>query len=396
MLDLNQVVGQIEKIGRESFREREEQDEKLEAGEQAISKIAAAPEEFVEKVTASAGRVLWPVARPLESVSQTWGVSPYTTPVTVVGVDGSQIMPSHHEVHTCYLLNIGYVVISYGLNAKPVLETHPHLFHRPDDLYPLVDRRRVHIDELYVSLERNLLELSTLAQVSIKSQERGAPVVAFVDGSLIPWSVEKLSERYQKSFLERMSTAMDLFRKHRIPLFGYLSNSRATDVINMLRVALCPYDLSDCRQHCGAINEEDFPCSRIWPLSDRQLFFDSLQKGQRAPVFLSDAEVTRRWEAGDRICFSYLNVGTEIARLEFPHWLFEEKDLLDRGFSVAFSQAGKGMGYPVCLSEAHHLAIIRGSERQKFFELLATHMVNLGLPKIRTSPKENRKRIGFV
>ncbi|HEY9755035.1 MAG TPA: DNA double-strand break repair nuclease NurA, partial [Oculatellaceae cyanobacterium] len=200
----------------------------------------------------------------------------------------------------------------------------------------------------------------------------------------------------QKSFLERMSTAMDLFRKHRIPLIGYLSNSRATDVINMLRVALCPYDVSDCRQHCSALNEEDFPCSRIWPLSDRQLFFGSLQKGQRAPVFLSDADVTRRWEVGDRICFSYLNVGTEIARLEFPYWLFQEKDLLDRGVSVAFTQAGKGMGYPVCLSEAHHLAIIRGSERQKFFELLATHMVNLGLPKIRTSPKENRKRIGFV
>jgi hypothetical protein len=396
MLDLNQVVGQIEKIGRDSFAEREEQDEKLVAGEQAINKIAADPETFSEKVAASTGRVLWPVARPLEPISKMCDVPLHATPVTVVGVDGSQIMPSHHEVHTCYLLNIGYVVITYGLNAKPILETNPHLFHRPDDLYPLVDRRRVHIDELYVSLERNLFELSTLAQVAIKSKERGAPVVAFIDGSLIPWSVDKLSERYQKSFLERMSAAVDLFRENRIPLIGYLSSSRATDVINMLRVALCPYDVSDCRQHCGGKNEEDFPCSTIWPLSDRQLFFDSMQKGQRSPVFLSDAEVTRRWSSRDRICFSYLHVGTEIARLEFPRWLFDDGELLGKSVAVAISQAGKGMGYPVCLSESHHLAIIRGSERQKFFELLTSHMVNLGLPKIRTSPKENRKRVGFV
>ena len=396
MLDLNQLVQQIEKIGKESFAERDDQLEKIQAGQEAISAVAANAAPFLEKVDASTGRVLWPVARPLEAMGGSFLVPPHTTPVTVVGVDGSQIMPSHHEVHTCYLLNTGCVVITYGIAAKPILETHPQLFHRPDDLYPLVDRRRVHIDELYVSLERNLLELQTLAELSVTSRERGAPVVAFVDGSLIPWSVEKLAERYQKSFLERMEAAMDIFRSNRIPVVGYLSNSRATDVVNMLRVSICPYDVSDCRKHCGALNEEAFPCSRIWPLADRQLFFNYLQKGFRSNAFLSDSDVMRKWTNEQRVCFAYLHVGSEIARLEFPQWMLREDGCLDLAFGVALAQAKKGLGYPVCLSEAHHLAIIRGSEREKFFQLMATRMVNLGLPKIRTSPKEKRKKIGFV
>jgi hypothetical protein len=104
----------------------------------------------------------------------------------------------------------------------------------------------------------------------------------------------------------------------------------------------------------------------------------------------------RKWDADERICFTYLHVGAEIARVEFPVWLTRKPELLEQALGVVGAQAAKGMGYPVCLSEAHHLAVIRGSEREKFFELMAARMVNLGLPKIRTSPKESGKKVGFV
>lgn len=396
MLDLNLLVKQIEQVGLESFAEREDQADKLAAGQDAIFSVAANPDKFLEKAKASKGRVLWPVAKPLEPIDVPVDVPPHTTPVTVVGVDGSQIMPSHHEVHTCYLLNVGCVVIAYGNSTKPILESRPRLFHRPEDLYPLVDRRRVHIDELYVSLERTILELQTLAELAVGSMELRAAVVAFVDGSLIPWSVEKLSEKYQAHFLERLAATMKVFQDNAIPIVGYLSSSRATDVVNMLRVDICPYDISDCRVHCGQLNEEAFPCSKIWPLSDRQLFYDKLVKGQRSSAFMSGAAVMRNWQEEQRICFSYIHVGSEIARVEFPGWLMQKPQILEQAFAVVMAQANKGMGYPICLAEAHHLAVIRGHERTKFFELLATRMVDLGLPKIRQSPKETLKRTGFV
>jgi hypothetical protein len=47
------------------------------------------------------------------------------------------------------------------------------------------------------------------------------------------------------------------------------------------------------------------------------------------------------------------------------------------------------------LSEAHHLAVIKGPERERFFELISNQMVSLGV-RPRVSPKECRKRKGFV
>ncbi len=396
MLDLNQLVQQIETIGRESFADRDEQLDKLLAGKQAMESVTADQSTFIAKIEASSGRVLWPVARPLEAAGESFAVPPHTTPVTVIGIDGSQIMPSHHEVHTCYLLNIGYAIIPYGIAAKPVLTSRPHLFHRPDDLYPLVDRRRIQIDELFVSLERTLLEIETLAALAVTSKQTGEAVVAFVDGSLIPWSVEKLADRFKKSFLERMQSAMGQLHANKIPVIGYLSNSRATDVVNMLRVSVCPYEVSDCRKHCANLNEEDFPCSRIWPLADRQLFYNNLAPGERSAIFLSESDVMRNWPREQRICFAYTNVGAEIARLEFPRWMIDDEASFDLAFAVALEQAKKGLGYPVCLSEAHHLAVIRGAERAKFFELMAARMVGLGMAKVRTSPKESQKKIGLV
>jgi hypothetical protein len=299
-------------------------------------------------------------------------------------------------VHACYLLNVGVALVTYGQKHRPILESIPCLFHRPEDLYPLVDRRRLHIDELYVSLERTLLELSTLLERSIEAQRRGPPVVAFFDGSLISWSVEKLPESYQSKYNERMVGLLDGFRLAKIPLVGYLSHSRASDVVNMLRVSVCPYERSSCREMCGHLNEEEFPCSKIWPLSDRQLFNAKLEINKRSPAFSSGSHAAKILPSSHHICFTYLHTGTEVARLEFPHWLFAEGHLFKLAVSTALAQSQKGMGYPVLLSEAHHLAVIRGKDRERFFQLMTQHLVGLGVRKVRVSPKESKKRTGFV
>jgi hypothetical protein len=294
------------------------------------------------------------------------------------------------------LLNIGVVVITNGAKFPPVLDTRPTLYHRPEELYPLVDRRRLHIDELYVSLERNLLELQTLCDTAIEVTSRGAPVVALLDGTLIPWSVEKMPDAYQTGYLDRFESLMRLLRAHQIPLIGYLSHSRAADVVNALRVWSCPYAVSNCREMCGGLNEEDFPCSTMWPLADRQLLSSELRKGERSGVFLSGAPMARRLDREQSICFSYMNVGMEIARLEFPRWLLDQPEMLHFAASTVLAQVEKGRGYPVALSESHHLAVIKSADRQRFFDLLGQHLVGLGVNRIKVSPKESRKRKGIV
>jgi hypothetical protein len=276
------------------------------------------------------------------------------------------------------------------------LESVPRLYHRPEDLYPLVDRRRFHIDELFISLERTLLEMQVLLQRSLEAQGRGVPVVALFDGSLISWSVEKLPESHQISYNERLMKTLGAFRTERIPIIGYLSHSRSSDIVNVLRVAICPYEKSRCREYCGHLNEEDFPCSRVWPISDRQVLHGKLEHGHRSAAFISNSSATKTLPPAHKICFAYLNTGYEIARLEFPQWLFAEGELLKLAFSVAMAQSQKGMGYPICLSEAHHLAVVRGKDREQFFNLMTEHLVGMGVRRVRVSPKESKKRSGFV
>jgi len=398
MLDFRKLIQQIEQVGIEGLPTALSKKETLEAGEAAYQSAIANKEVFVEKLEKNRAWTWWPTAIPLEPIDKNIMVSSNANdaPVTVVAVDGSQIMPSHHEIHTCFLLNIGSAVISYGIKAPPVLDTEPRLYHTDDDLYPLVDRRRMHIDELYVSLERQMLELEKLVELSVQSLLRGAPVVALLDGSLIPWSVEKMPGGYIETYLKRMSDAFETLHDAGIPLFGYLSNSRSGDLVNDLRVYICPYESSHCRDHCGQLNEEDFPCSQVWPLSDRQLLAKFLNYAERSAAFLSGASVTKLMGAEHRICFTYFNVGSEVARIEFPRWMLNHKELLDRSLQAVRAQVKKGMGYPVCLAEAHHLAVIRGGDRQKFFDLVARQLVQMGLKPVKLSAKESKKRNSFI
>jgi len=398
MLDFRKLIQQIEQVGVEGLPTALSKKETLEAGEAAYQSAIANKDLFVEKLENNRAWTWWPTAIPLEPIDKNVmvGSNAADLPVTVVAVDGSQIMPSHHEIHTCFLLNIGSAVISYGIKAPPILDTEPRLYHTDDDLYPLVDRRRMHIDELYVSLERQMLELEKLVELSVQSLLRGAPVVALVDGSLIPWSVEKMPGGYIETYLRRMSDAFETLHDAGIPLFGYLSNSRSGDLVNDLRVYICPYESSHCRDRCGQLNEEEFPCSQIWPLSDRQLVAKSLRYGERTAAFLSGASVTKLMGSAHRICFSYFNVGNEVARIEFPRWMLDHKDLLDGAMQAVKSQVKKGMGYPVCLAEAHHLAVIKGADRQKFFDLVARQLVQLGMKPVKLSAKESKKRNSFI
>lgn len=397
MLDFRKLIAQIEEVGKESLVDRRPGEQVLSEAVSACYDAASSPAEIAERLERNQAWVLWPLALPLEPFGSTFEIdnSP-SEAVTVAATDGSQIMPSHHEIYSCYLLNIGIAVISYGVKLPPVLTTEPRLYHKPEDLYPLVDRRRLHIDELYVSLERNLLELETLSRTCLEASERSLPVVALLDGSLIPWSVEKMPESYQYDYLQRMEAAIELLRTSSIPLVGYLSHSRSSDVVNALRVWKCPYQVSHCHELCGHLNEEQFPCSCIWPLADRQLFQAILPKGQRTGIFLSGASVARSLAAEHRTCFSYFNVGYEVARLEFPRWLAEDRRLLERAFRSVGAQVEKGRGYPVALAEAHNLAVIRSTDRARFFDLLSRHLVSLGVDRVSVSPKEARKRRGIV
>lgn len=398
MLDFMKLSQLVSQIGADAVVEKQDYERVMASALAAFSGAESNSVRFEQKLADNAPWVFWPTATPLEPVGRREQISALDTarqPWTVVAVDGSQIMPSHHEVHNCYLLNVGVARISYGLPVPPLLYSEPRLHARPDDLYPLVDRRRVHIDELYVALERGLFELELLTETACQAANHGR-ALAMYDGSLIPWSVEKMSSTYQESYFARLEELMARLRLAKVPIIGYLSHSRSADLVNCLRVSICPYEVSHCRDLCANLNEEDFPCSKVWPLGDRSLFERLLPVNQRSAVFVSGATVVKLMPQTDRSCFVYWRGTSEVARIEMPHWVFADQELFSFAMQAVRTQVEKGQGYPVALAEAHHLAVIKGPERERFFDLVTNQMISLGVGNIRVSPKESQKRSGFV
>jgi hypothetical protein len=394
MLDFGKLLPQFDNIT--SGNLMEETADKVNLAQDVLLDAIQHIDGFHQKLIDSQGQTFWSLAMPLETIDTKIPLIPSGQPCTVVAVDGSQIMPSHHEVHSCYLINIGKAIISYGEQHPVILDSLPYLFHSPEDLYPLVDRRRFHVDDMFVSLERNLLELSTLRDCALEATNRALPVVALLDGSLIPWSLDNMPEAYQRRYSQRMQFILQSFHDNNIPLLGYISHSRSSDVINTLRVWRCPYPQSDCHRLCGQLTEDDYPCSVFWPITDRQLMHQTLKRFFRGPLFASGTKKASGLPREHGVCFTHVNTGKEIARIEFPRWLADDVALLHAAIETTVAQAEKGPGYPVSLAEAHNLAVVRAADRKRFFELLANHLIELGVPRVRISPKESGKRRGIV
>lgn len=396
MLDFQKLIPQISQIGEDSVLPNDQESEVLQLAQKTFEEAQADPDRLSRLILENGGNAFWPVALPLEPFGQSAEIDEWKQNHTVVACDGSQIMPTQHEVISCYLLNIGAAVIHYGEPSEASLTSYPQLYHRSDQLYPLVNQRRVHIDESLVSFERGIQELQKARELSELEQAKGRSVLVLVDGSLIPWSVDKNADRSQQELLERFGIELDAFNALRIPIVGYVSHSRSSDIINLLRLWRCPYSQIRCQALCGSLNEEDFPCSEIWPLADRQLMSSKLPRLSRSNFFLSGASWSQALPYRNQVCFAHLNTGGESARIEVPRWLFEDADMLTFALSVLILQIRKGHGYPITLSEAHNMAVVRQADRSHFFQLVQEQLLRLGQVKVTVSPKEDRKRRGFL
>src|SRR5262249_11254214 len=121
-----------------------------------------------------------------------------------------------------------------------------------------------------------------------------------------------------------------------------------------------------------------------------RLFENLLQPGERTVVFESRSRILEHYGV-HRIDFFYLHVGAEVVRIEVPHWVAASPTLLDLIPAVAADQAQKGMGYAVSRAEVQQHAVVRGAERDLFYEMVTAVLLHRGM-RAAISPKNLRKR----
>jgi hypothetical protein len=388
MLDLTRLAQQMQGISQHLADQATASRKRLQHAQRLLYQATGAQPTIVEQLLTWRSRLGFTVAEPIEPLTTCIDIAPAPDQHTTIATDGSQIAPSHHEIAYCYLVNVGRVVLYYGQNRHPSLDSLPEVFYRVADL-STPRQWGIRIEE-WLGYQRTISEAVVLADLAATLAPAPVPTLAMLDGSLIYWFLEPLPTEARDRILSPIVQAWEQLHQLQIPLVGYLSASRSGEALNFLRLAACPYAEPDCLSHCPGQTDRA-PCQVLDPLRDVALWGTLLQPGQRGCLWRSSSPVLD-WYGQHQVYFCYVNVGAEIARIEFPAWVAENANLCQTALSLTLAQVQKGYGYPVALAEAHNQAVVRGGDRARFFALLEQQMIRAGLQNVGTSYKEARKR----
>ncbi len=271
---------------------------------------------------------------------------------SIISVDGSQIYPDRHQGTLCYLLNIGFVQLSYGFAYKKVIfDSKPYIF-LPEENIPLIH------DQEAINCQRQELELQEGINKGgiFKEQFIQIPFLVLFDGALLFNQQEKKEEK--KYQMDRYLSLLQQSFAGQIPIASYTSLPRSKDLITIIN----NYARLSFSDTATIFNE----------LVDTQLVALYLKPFERTTIFISNNVSTRLLPQDFKLCFFYVHCQIEIVRVEIPLWLAKQDGMVDQIATIILDQTNKGFGYPVCLSEAHEQAVVKGPDRDFFYQLITT------------------------
>jgi len=348
----------------------------------------------------AASKTTWLVAGLADSLASRYEAPTTPDEFTVLATDGSHIDVDRHRSTRCYLINTGSVVLHYGAEASASLESYPHLYSEDEDLVVMPTNARGReqpIEGTLLGIKRAVEECRQLVEIAAE-QPKDSNSLALLDGSLILWGLEAYPEfvteaLLDKGFLSYLDEMRKLNNDRRVAVASYISFPRSTDVVNVLRVAICPYEPADCDRYCPAGKERE--CEAVAGVRDRELFMNLLDEGERSALFISPSKIVREHYREHNVHFFYLRVDDEIARVEVPGWVAENKDLLSLAHALILDQCRRGQGYPVALSEAHEQAVVTTADKGEFWQLVEALCIEEKMPTL-TSAKSFSKRTRWV
>ena len=399
-LDLQKTASQLDRLTAQLANQRAARATALAQARRILQE--ADPHELKRKQ--EAGRYTWLAAALESDLAASYPPPPLSGDYAVAATDGSHIDVDRHAPARTSLVNIGCVLLRYGELPDAHLWSSPTLYIDESELVlrdQTSELREEALEGPLFGMKRTILELSALADL-VDEVSRELPVLALVDGSLIMWGLagQGYPDFVRRELLENglipvLDRLREQARRRRLAVAGYISLPGGRDVVNTLRLHLCPYTPVDCDRHCRTVHAGERPCDAVAGLYDRDLFGDFLAEGQRTPIYRSLSSVVTQHYGDHAACFFYLHAGEEIARVEVPLWCAQDAGVIGFTHGALLAQAEKGHGYPVALSEAHEQAVVTAQDRQSF-QLLVEHALAEERLPVFTSQKARSKRTRYV
>ncbi len=389
MLDRNKLVYLLDQISSQLFSNKETDQNAL-AG--AIWQSIAKDPAFADRVTDSESSFLLP--RWQGNLSDVFEAPVPLAEYTVLGVDGSQVYPERHLAGVgCFVVNTGGCLLRYGATSSVEFFSAPQVF-TPEKLTEdfghfstdMVDLKR-EACEFETAFDKSIQILSQWPTIVSVGQRR--PFVFLFDGSLIFWHLEGKPQDVRDAFLRVYLDYLQKFYDKAIVMAGYISMPKSRELVNLTRIGLCRFDKANCIPCHSAFT--DFPCKAVDQVLDTQLCKMFLPKFGRTTIFYSTSNIVEHYPQHLKPAFFYLDVGSEVVRIEIPAWVANDPSAIDLVCAVALDQANKGRGYPVALAESHEQAVIRGADRDFFYHVMSKRSLE-HQRRIVMSPKSIKKK----
>lgn len=372
MLDRLQVLAQIQSVSSELFHDNSA----LVAQAKTLWKLMVNDLQFADVAQRVAKREQLPEWH--GRLDDVHPVAQQEAPYTVLAVDGSQIYPDRHYGVACYLLNFGTVVLQYGVtdatvdfSSQPMLCIPNEQDLAEDGLSIDVINCRRHEFELRMTYEKALA-------LQKKSSSNTTPLVLLLDGSYIAWHLQAKDVALQKKFLPYQLDLYEKMYQAKMLVAGYISMPRSKELVNLLT-----YYHAECTDQGLPFSPEQ--------LLDTTVARFFLQPFTHTTVFKNNAPISWLYPEHLRPWFCYVDVEDEIVRVEIPQWIAHDNYALQKVIAVAVDQSNKGGGYPVCLAEAHEQAVVKGPDRDFFYQCIERIAIEHG-HNLFASQKSVKKR----
>jgi len=303
------------------------------------------------------------------------------TDYEVFAVDGSNTEIDRHILTPYYVLNIACVSIVYGQReSKFWYRTFPYIY-LDQELYSDKDDITFK-NSSEISQERQEKEFAAILEYVERSGETDQLKIVLYDGNLVDWSQDRQGMRFGRKANAILERIFILAERKKIAVCGFISVPKNSIISNIYRIYMCEKTRINCRE-CP--KEKKRECEKIGRVKDVVLF-SGLREGEYSNIFYTLGRAFDEFEKTD-IGFVYLNTGYEIARIEFPLYIANDKDWFEKSLGAIYHQCQLGFGYPISLTHAHEFSVISKGDKDAVESMLYRFEDDL----MRYSAKKNNK-----
>ncbi len=343
MLDKSKLFFEIQKLSDSIFFDISKE---LNLAQECWNKICS-DEDFLHKIEKLNSPWILPTWK--EPLNKKIKIEPFNN-YTVIATDGSQIYPDRHQGTSCFLINISSIFLKYGIETLFIHKSAPFVYgdNEIDCSADVVDCIRQELEFLtgFETFKKN------------NSVDNNTKLFLF-DGSIIFWHLDSKDAKTKELYLNKYLYCLQQFYKNNFLIAGYISMPKSRELVNLLKIQLCDFQINNCDLYKSIDNLLDTHIANFY-----------LDEYERSIIFKNHSSIVQTYPEYLHPHFFYLNVGQEIVRIEIPQWIAQDEKNVEIISKIIVDQCKKGFGYPICLAEAHEEAVIKNADREFFYELI--------------------------